>query len=118
MLGVGGVGGGGTEAAHHSLLARLTVRLLHNDKSRFLIQPQTSLFSPTPPRRPRTFLCTPPPTSAPPTQNLCPPSLSPLCLLPVLQPTLLPALMVHAIRKPVSGREEGRVVSVSAQRLL
>lgn len=66
--------------------------------------------------RPCTSLCKPPSLHSP--SISVPLRFTPLCLLPVLQPTLLPALMVHAIRKPVSGREEGRVISVSAQRLL
>lgn len=32
--------------------------------------------------------------------------------LSALQPTLLGAVLVHAMRKPISRREEGRVVSV------
>lgn len=80
----------------------------------FCLQPHLLLSSPLP-HLPFLFFSTP--LSLSPRNSRCLRSPSP-SLLSVLQPTLLRALMVHAIRKPIFGREEGRVVSISAKRLL
>lgn len=77
---------GGVAGAQRRLItllhAQLTVRLLHNDEPRFFIQPQTSLFSPTPPRLSvPSRLCARPPLPFPIPH---PPSLPPLRSPPLL----------------------------------